>query len=316
MHKLKYQYLVILGFSILAGCGGGGGDGGGGGGASTAPSPSASTSLPFVASVPPATYANPQVLDAFNRINDIRRQTGLGLIAQNTSLDVAAINHANYLVENREFGHTETQGKPFYTSTDIGTRTSMAGYYGSSIIEVINFDLGLSGPKAVEQLMSTVYHRVPFVTYGITDVGLGRIVNPSVSDRGAFVMEFGTPQGTIGQMPPATPYVMWPPNGSTISQVEISEETPAPGGKGYSISLSINQGSVLNTKKFELLESGTTPVPAFLINADTDKNNLVGLKYAALSPKDQLKHLTSYTVVFEGTVDGKPVNLTWGFSTP
>ncbi|BDT60186.1 hypothetical protein MasN3_36800 [Massilia varians] len=109
-NDMKYRAIgLAASFAVvLSACGGGGGERG-------SPSPPVSTNpTPPVVTSPPATpeqdlqtsvpiptyAANSEELAFFNAYNEFRSQAGLGKLAQNTKLDLAAKNHLNYQAQN------------------------------------------------------------------------------------------------------------------------------------------------------------------------------------------------------------------------
>lgn len=87
----RYTFSIILFAIAITACNGGGGTGSNDGGGHTAESD-------LQISVPTPSYLMGSVeLVYFNFINQLRQQLGLGLLAQNTLLDMAAGNHAKYL---------------------------------------------------------------------------------------------------------------------------------------------------------------------------------------------------------------------------
>ncbi len=128
----------------LTGCGGGGdpstGDnsqnnsGGGTGGSST-------NTADLVANVSPASYSGNYAAEktaVFALLNTYRSQCGFGMLAQNSLLDQAAQNHAQYsrVVDQ---GHFETAGVTGFTGVTAGDRVLAAGYQYSSGEEVIGY---------------------------------------------------------------------------------------------------------------------------------------------------------------------------------
>jgi len=80
------------------------------------------------------TYASGSVeLQAFTELNNFRKMVGLGLLAQNSKIDSAAANHANYISQNIDtdltvFGHYEVATKAGYTGVAPGDRTAFTSY--------------------------------------------------------------------------------------------------------------------------------------------------------------------------------------------
>lgn len=269
-----------------------------------------------VRSVPPSVYVELRKQEAFQRLNAIRQDLGLGLIAQNQQLDRAAQAHANYIFLNNEFSHDETSDKQGYTGADAMVRADAAGYLSSRITEVITYDGRKSGAGQIDDLMNSVYHRAPFVDYTLVDVGIGERALPAVNPTAtALVLDFGIKFQSLGQGAPLVPYVLWPKNGMTVPALEIVPELPTPPGRGYPVSISFDKGKIYRATKFEMREAGSVVVPAYVLTNETDKN-LDNFPMAALVAVSPLKPKTNYTVTFEGFVDEAPLAVNWSFETP
>ena len=294
--------------ALLGGCGGGGGNDSGGGNTSIPPVVSGP-----VQSVPNSSYGDGKKIEAFQRINEWRRLMGLGLLAQNSKADAAAQAHANYLAQNGvSLGHREDPTKPGFTGYDPGSRLLAAGYDYSAGSEVLA-GAQLSPSEHVDGYMNTVYHRIPFIQYNYIDVGVGIESYPNGSAGIYSVIELGIPAGSGGQESPSVPYVVFPLRNATILRGSIDPEIPSPPGAGYPVSISFDPRKSVATTKFELREAGTTLVPTILLTANTD--SLVPSSMAFLSPTNILRSSSSFTALWEGTVDGTPLSVTWGFST-
>ncbi len=304
----KYGSLAAL-CVVLASCGGGGGDGGNTQGQQDPPP----TIAPPAQVVPTPSYADAHRLEAFQRTNEIRKNLGLGLFAQNEKVDIAAQAHAKYLAQNGG-SHTEDPSKPGFTGVRSSDRVEAAGYSASAGSEVLTYAPG-TGADQVDVLMNTLYHRLPFVAYDLVHVGVGSAV--SMNDRANYVsvLVFTRPLGSLGQEAPTVPYVVWPMRNSVISRGTTENENPPPPGAGYPITINFDPRKVISVSKFEIRENGTSVLPASVLTAENDPFSLIPRSTVALSPRDPLKAATGFAVLWEGTVDGVPLSVTWGFST-
>jgi hypothetical protein len=292
--------LTILFF--LSACGGGGGDESSSGASNT----NNQTGIPPVTSVPVSTYAETRKSEAFQRVNEIRQQVGLGLLAQNEKLDKSSQGHAEYLALNNEFSHLQTLGKNGFTGLDPEARVFNSGYPVAAGAEIINFSKNLSGKMQIDELMAGVYHRAPLLSSSYVDVGVGNKDYLAAPNSSALVVSFAWMEGR-GPQDANVSYVVWPRNNDVIYRTTNPPENPKSPGLGYPVSVSVNPEKAFTVSNFELRESGNL-VPAFLVS------NFRG--YSALSPRDSLKAATKYSVSFDGFLDGKPLNIDWEFSTP
>lgn len=273
MKKITITILAVLCTSLTA-CGGGGSD-------STpttstaapaptpspAPAPADVTRQP-VTSVPTPTYlAGSFQLDAFNRLNLIRGSLGLGLFTQNASLDGSAQAHANYLKANGiGNGHLEVAGKVGYTGVSPGDRMVAAGCSLTAGSEDIGFTG--AGVAAVDDLIDAVYHRIPFLSFKIRDVGFG-FVQTSADPNPAFntyanVLNMGY-IGT-GQGAPSVTSVVWPADNSTTTSLSMPAESPRPGAPGasgvfgYPVSISVDEDRALTVTTLRSAAAYTKPL--------------------------------------------------------
>ena len=283
------------------------------------------TRMPVTAVSAP-TYTAAFNLAAFNRLNSLRQSVGLGLLAQNDKLDVAAAAHANYMKLNGiGDGHLESAGRPGYTGFSSSDRFTAAGYAGS----FRGFeDIGVSGDGAaeVDQLIAAVYHRIPFLSYKLKDIGIGFQQTSSDADPrfNTFVSVFDMAYTGAGQGAPAVTSVVWPADNSTTTSVSMPNELPRPGVPGasgvfgYPVSISVDEDRTLTPLTFTLTDSSGAAVVTNLISYNTDPNLVTfnAKAFVAVVPKDPLKAATIYTVQFVGSLDGQPYSKTWSFRTP
>lgn len=95
-HKTKHFSfgLIAMATAMLAGCGGGGED------PTLTPTPTTPSIYQPIAlqtAMPAGNYTDPMRLAAFNYLNTERLKCGFGALTQNTTLDKAAQNHAEYV---------------------------------------------------------------------------------------------------------------------------------------------------------------------------------------------------------------------------
>lgn len=335
--------VIVIAAAVLAACGGGGG-----GdttsttttGTPTAIVPSVTTAGNLALSVPAPTYAAGSVeLSMFNQLNDARLNGGFGMLAQNTKLDQAATNHANYLITNFYNsatnildsailavdpatgllnGHIEKAGNPGFTGVKPADRVKAAGYNSPISQEVVSF--GNMEPfynDCVGQFLTSVFHRTALLSTYTTEVGMsvvGTVPNTSTSicdiEPSTLVASGGIPAtGWVG---------LYPYPKQTGLALAMTGEYPDPvpsspiKGNPVSIAVEINNTLVVNT--FVLSDSKGTPVPVKLLtNADfpayLQKNT------AYIVPTSALVAATTYTVSFAGTNNGVALSRTWNFTT-
>jgi hypothetical protein len=341
-HSKKITALVptVLLVAALASCSGGGGGGG-------AP---AVTHQSIVTSVPTVTYTSSNLLVS-NQITPIRQDTGVGLLAQNTSLDKAASNHASFLVNNSLVsdaaylttlqpggilgGHYENSALPGYTGASPQARATAAGYAGT-VTELMTFGAA-SGTDCMASLEDSVYHLIDLIS-PFMDVGLD--FNAGTGSGSACAIELGVGSSTLGQLPAAGNLVLYPDAGQTnvlptfYNQAE--EPVPAPdlASAGHPVVVSLYtlatptlSGSDIVIHTFSITPATPSGAAALgvrvLVNtgvtsdgpALTVNSVIPDAGFVVLLPTVPLAANTTYNVAFSATVKGQAVSNTWSFIT-
>lgn len=312
---------------------------GGGGSSSAAPAPAPVAAAPSpalgpaystrlaVTSVPTPTYSSTSPeLAAFNHLNAIRGSLGLGLFTQSASLDGAAAAHSNYVkINGSGNGHFETAGLPGFTGVNPGDRLIASGYTATGGAEDIGFTGG--GVATIDNLVDSVYHRIPMLQYKIRDIGIGFLqTSPNQSDPAfnTYVAVFDMAYSGTGQGAPAQTTIVWPADNSTTTSVSMTPESPRPGTPGssgvfgYPVSISTDEDRILTATSFTLTDNTGASVLCNLLSYATDSNLVTfnAKAFVALVPRDPLRAASTYTVQFVGTLDGAAYSRTWSFKTP
>lgn len=337
--------MVVLVSAMLSACGGGGGGGDGG---STPPPVSTNPNPPVVVppnppatpeqdlqtTVPAPTYAaNSEELAFFNAYNEFRAQAGLGKLAQNAKLDLAAKNHLNYQVQNpdldlfatdpatgRAVFHIESPSRPGFTGVQELDRAKFAQYAGAYVGETGSFGMGKGASKALSDLLATVYHRSAFMYQSPRDIGIvvGTDKNQTV------IVEFGFE--TKKQFNASNYFGSYPADKQTGVRLTAATELPNPFADitlaeyptktSYPVNVVSAEGTTMAVTSFTMTEAGqTAPVDARLITKGNDPNKYVAANTAFLVGKAPFKPNTVYNVVFSGTVNGVAVSKSWSFTT-
>jgi uncharacterized protein YkwD len=350
MKTYKLTAVAVALSTLLAACGGGGGDSSTSS-APTSPPVSTTPSTPVVTppvvtpgnlqtSVPALTYAPTSQEFAFvTAFNDFRQKLGLGLLAQNTALDLSAQHHLQYVLTNdvnnggtvdmstndpatgRSMFHIETVGKPLFTGVQEFDRAKAAGYTGVYAGEELTFGGGKGAAVAFAGIVRTVYHRYGLMFQGPTDIGVA--VGQDASQT--FDLEFGN---TTEQSVASDYLGTYPSDKQTGVDLFAGVETPNPfpdlstsnadfpTKTGYPVSISAKQGATLEVITFTLTESGAgAPLDARILKADNDPNHYLKADAAFLVAKAPLKPNTTYSVAFSGRVNNGLVSKTWTFTT-
>lgn len=324
----KFFTISILTASILSACGGGGG--------STAPTPPVSqtclngasdypTCTPGVTpeslqtTVPVPSYAQGrEELVAFNEFNDFRVSMRLGKVAESLPLNTSAKNHADYIVVNQSFTHTEEANKAGFTGITPNDRAVFSGYSGGNVGEMIG---GSGGSIGVRGLMNTLYHRDGITTQEVSDIGIAYNATwsaPLVIENGLGrgqhnASNFLTTYPVDSQVD--VPLVMYPETPNPFPDLDLYNtdyvtKTSSP------ISFYSVAGSTLSVSSFTVTENGQSlPQDARLITAANDANKRIQTHVAHLIGKSPFKQNTKYNVSFFGSVNGKSIEKNWSFTT-
>lgn len=295
--------------ALLAACGGGGGG-----------------SPPAVVTQPPVTVPEPGAptltgdtsLDGYNWINYRRQQTGLGVLARNARIDLAAQGHSNYQRQNNTITHDQTSGLPGFTGAKLDNRLAAAGYalvgpfaYG----EVISAASETSGFYHAEELIGAIYHRFVILEPVFREAGTGSATGNGYTYFTADLAASGGYAAGVGRGQLA---VYPPPNQTRVplnffSDTESPDPVPNQNEVGYPISVQGNITAAVNVQTFTVRPRGGADLPVRLMTNATDRETPV--KAAAIIPLSVLKAATVYDVTFTGTVDGVTANRSWSFTT-
>ncbi len=302
---------------MLAACGGGGdagvSEGENGGSKWNPPVTPIPISQPsdLQLTVPTPTYAeNSDNLATFNAINQFRSSLGLGLLAQNTKLDAAAMNHVDYEVLHHVFGHDEIRGYAGFTGVDATERAAYAGYMARWV-----GDLGAGVGKAgVAAFINSVYHRGSLMNQQISEVGIANAADSTV--------QFISVSDALRTQRNAPDFIaVYPLDGQTALPLAMGNETPKPFPSitlpSSPISFVSAHGTTLKVTRFTVTAQGdAAPLTTQLITKESDPNVIyLSSNEAYIAGVDPFLPNTVYNVSFVGKVDNLDVSKTWSFTT-
>lgn len=336
--KAKLFTLIPL-VAALAACGGGGSDNGG---VDLPSTPAGTTSSALVTAVPAATYtAGSEELAAFTLLNAERQRCGFGLLAQKTTLDVAARGHADWNLINSAGGtvsHFQTAGTAGFTGVSAADRAVAAGYvtnaFDATLQDEFVFLNGLSskaglGQRTIRELLNAPYHASSLIG-GFKDVGIsirtateaGAAITTRVT--GQVNPAFKASEGA--QLPEAGTVLSYPCNGTTGVVPVLYNESPNPvpgrdlqtNPLGSSIQVMIREGQTIAISSATMTNLATN-APVTLrapTTAANDPNNFLRSHQAFISANAPLQSSTSYQVSFSGTANGASFGTrTFSFTT-
>jgi uncharacterized protein YkwD len=331
---------------LLAACGGGGGGSSSSSPVGTTPPTPVTPTTPavtpgqFQTSVPALTYAaGSEEFSFVTALNDFRQKSGLGLLAENASLNKSADAHLQYVLTNdvnnggtvnmsstdpvsgRPMFHIETIGKPLFTGVNELDRAKVAGYSGAYAGESGTFGGGKGAAVAFDSLVRSVYHRAGLMFQGPTDVGIA--VGEDRSQT--FVLEVGYAKAQFN----ASDYLgVYPADSQTGVGLYASPELPNPFPElsvtnsdyptktGYPVSVVSKEGTTLEVVTFTMTEAGaSSPLDVRVLTKDSDPNKYLASNIAFLVAKASLKPNTTYSIAFSGRANNVVVSKNWKFTT-
>lgn len=248
---------------------------------------------------------------AWEEIAVVRGKLGMGALDCNDAITKAAFGHSSYIVQNGgALTHTQTAGKPGFTGVNFWDRMKAAGFTGpgSAMFEVVH---SLSDPHGAilgeGGWINTLYHRIPFVSYGAKGYGFGASTKASTIDFSSG-----------GAKPAAGALATWPVDGDTAIWTtfrcasEVPNPLPGQTFAGYPISLTAS-GALAITE--HTVEGDAGALDHVLLMKGKDSTGLIPADQVYLIPKAPLKASTKYTVKIAGTSGGAAFSKTWVFTT-
>lgn len=273
---------------------------------------------------------------ALTRANYWRTAAGLLPLNAQAQIEQAASAHATFMATNDQAcwpgAHSENNNPMCrgFTGQSPGDRLASAGYQFMGWSEVI--DWAATPEEAVDEWMWTVYHRTPFMSWEFTQMGYG-VANGPFGGRLANhnVVDFGTPRGMPGMQPPEV--ALFPPAGTTQVRPFFRGdlEGPTPPGPGLvPWPRGVSSGTVISmhfgTDNFvvqthEIYLSNQRAMPArcdavehTFISRDNDPNLRNG-RHVFMYANEVLQARTEYVARIKGTLDGRPFDRSWAFTT-
>lgn len=325
MNRQLNTFRIAGGAAALMLCAGLAACGGGGGGDSTASGSTTSTtttttttsSSSISGTVSTSQYAAGSIqISIFDYITSARQQCGFSTLQENTLLDTASANHAQYMVDQYESTNTvavtdtEVSTKTGYTGATYQTRAQYAGfpsditvtggsasYYTSPAITNSAYGIALA-----KSWQAGVYHTAIF-TWPYTVIGVGEV---SASYSGVELPFAAVSMGNVKTTGAAAEPIAFPCNGMTNVPYEAAGESPTPPGVGttWGPAISITGQSTTDVIRMQSgsLVTGSTTITMDVLDSSTDTNDTLpayeGVAYApsALSPNTTYSYTVTYTI--------------------
>lgn len=288
--------------------------------------------------MPGSTY-NADKKSAFDRLNADRIQCGFGAVQQNTLMDQAAQNHANYdalnISDNR---HEEIPGNPGFTGTAPPQRMQAVGYkyvwlqeglpmylwWGTSYtypdfqpeIRRWAFTEEPSSLMGLRNLYTLPYHMATMLgNYREIGIGAQTMDHSLNASKTAFfkhtVFNYGIPEGQVATTQGADKLLTFPCEGMTdVNPYQLKEEPdpfPNSGDRsknpyGTPVYLRAAEGATLVLNSGTITQRSTgVAVPTVQLNKANDPQAKLLANQIFLSPTDALAENAVYDVVLIGT---------------
>jgi len=283
----------------------------------TSPPPTDTTPPPIPGAVygTKCTGMSTNETQAWEEIALIRGKAKMGALNCYDGIQKAGRNHCNYSQLNGwVLTHVETAGKPGFTGVNFWDRMTAGGFSGpgSAMFEVVHSTGSADGSLLGESgWVNTLYHRIPFVSYGAAGYGYG---GAGSGYPGCSTIDFASG----GKAPSATAISTWPVDGDTAiwTTFRCGSEIPNPlPGKTYAgYPVSITGGGALDVPT-HTITGPSGALPHVFITKKSDSAGLIPDSQVYLIPNDPLAKSTKYTVTMSGTVAGTPFTKTWTFTT-
>lgn len=329
--KYSLSFLALAAALAVTACGGGGGGGGVDNQNPSSPVPAPATSVPANSTLPAMTYAADSAKAAiFQEINAYRTKCGFPALRQNTILDKAAQNHADYMIANgRTVTDTETRGNPGFTGITGLDRAIAQGWPAAIGVGAANAGATWTnailtqeqyGQSIVTAWASGVYHQGVIATAGaLLGVGVAQAqLNgfPQILGGVEYAYDAPTPSNitTPGNV------LTFPCQGTTNVPFKSMGEIPAPpatnGAFGTPITVSGNPGDRVIVTAATLIAAGSgTVIDLHVLNSGTDPERIVQSFQSVAYPTSPLQPNTVYSVAISGSINGTPFSRSFTFTT-
>lgn len=339
MNVQRLALIAVLS-SMVAACGGGGGSDAGTTAPSPAPTPSAPPPAPTPAPAPavptgttqttPTYSAGSAAAQVFTSINAYRTQCGFPAYKQNTILDQAATNHADYMMANGNvITDDEVQGNSGFTGVTGQDRANALGwpaalYAGASDTGATYTNATLTqaeyGQSMVDAWSVGVYHQVT-LTMPVDLIGVG-IAQTTLNGFPEVLggVELGASSTALVQITTPNNPLTFPCQGVTGVPYEGVNEVPAApntsGAWGTPVTVMGNPTDVITLTSATMLAAGASnPITLNIITKANDTTGLIGPYQAVAYPSAPLLPNTTYSVNLTGTVNGAAFTRSFTFTT-
>ena len=250
------------------------------------------------------------------RLNHYRQLAGAPPLNANPRLHAAAQTHAQYMADTGQLSHVQTQRtSPHFSADTLEQRLRKAGATFARSGEAVGMASAAAPATVVDDLITTVYHRLLLLSPGFVEAGAGVARREQELDAVYVAIDLaGAAEAGAGSSVVAYPADR---QDAVPRDFDPASETPNPMPPqelvGQPVTVQAGGSSPLVVDRFTLTAVRGAPVEAKLL---THANDMELPEWgAALVPLQPLAPGTVYQAEFSGSVAGAPVQRRWQFTT-
>ena len=242
------------------------------------------------------------------RLNEIRKLAGLDPVELDPTLCYGCRKHSTYLVRNEG---RRTQGGNAHRE-DAGARGYTPEGAKAAAASVISWGADL---RAVDDLIASLYHRLPLIDPCLKRVGIG-------SEKGGRFGSVVCIDSKSGVEPSEwnPEFVIYPADGQSDAGTGFVTEHPDPippkakRPVGFPVTIQFRSGDRVTGAKIALTEAGAD-VPGHASTPERPASSFPQSNAICLIPASPLKGGAKHTVKVTCTLNGKPFEKEWSFTT-
>ncbi|WP_236001830.1 spore germination YkwD domain-containing protein [Paraburkholderia elongata] len=260
----------------------------------------------------------------FAALNQARQSCGFTALEENTLLDKASDNHAQYMGVNNAGGDTESTSNADFTCATYVARAAAVGFPASTFgagVSAVEYSVSAStntqyGQALISEWLGGAYHGpAVLVPSGVVGIGTYQTSYNGYPEVRASISLLNTTLGHISSNAPLT----YACQGSTGVLYSVVGEQPAPpntsGSFGTPIAVVGNPSDTIVLQSGTLTDSSGHAVSLQLLDSADDPNEILAPYMASAYPTAPLTAGTSYTASITGIDNGTAFTRTFSFTT-
>ncbi len=278
--------------------------------------------------------------NALEYLNTLRQKCGAAPLKMNQKLNYAAKKHALYLSKNHLFSHFETPKKAYFFAKTPWNRLEKAKMNTIAVNENISF-YNLSYKDSINQLLSTIYHRISFLDERVDIIGYAKVNEVFVYDLSNSklnklckkarkldkvlicaknkALNFASFYDAINKVSQKSKkLIICPYNGQKGVPLTLVKETPLFTNKirGFAISVIFNRFyfKKVQVKQFKLF-SQKKEVLSKIVTKGNDKAKKLEFNQIILLPLRPLQRAKRYEVLLRYSYKNRVFQKRWFFFT-